>query len=131
VGHRGSSPKLLALNTALISASTGLSLRDARRDAALWGRMVETAVGAHLVNSGAEDGVGVTYWRERDRETDFVLERSSKIIGIEVTSGRRKDPLRGLAAFLRRYEGASTLLVGGQGVPLEEFLARPALHWLG
>jgi predicted AAA+ superfamily ATPase len=131
VRHRGSSPKLLALNTALVSAPTGLSLRDARRDSGLWGRMVETAVGSHLVNSGAEDGVGVTYWRERDRETDFVLEHRSKILAIEVTSGRRKDALPGLATFRQRYESASTLLVGGQGVPLEEFLTRPAAEWLG
>lgn len=130
VRQRGSSPKLLALNTALVSAPTGLGLRDARRDAALWGRLVETAVGAHLVNSGAEDGVSVTYWRERDREVDFVLERGSRILGVEVTSGRRRNAVPGLAAFRQRYDRAATLLVGGQGIPLEDFLARPAVEWL-
>lgn len=51
VRQRGSSPKLLALNTALVSATSGVSARSARRDPDLWGRLTETAVGAHLVNT--------------------------------------------------------------------------------
>lgn len=128
--RRGSSPKLLALNTSLVSAPTGLGLRAARRDAALWGREVESAVGAHLVNTGAEDGVEVSYWRDRGREVDLVLQRSGRAVGIEVTSGRRKNALPGLSAFRDRFEGVSTLLVGGQGIPLEDFLSRPAVEWL-
>lgn len=130
VRQRGSSPKLLALNTALVAAPTGLSLRDARRDQALWGRLVETAVGAHLVNSGADDGVSVTYWRDRDREVDIVLERGSKALGIEITSGRGKHTVSGLGTFRDRFPGAKTLLVGAQGLPVEEFLLRPAAEWL-
>lgn len=130
VRRRGSSPKLLALNTALVSAPTGLGLRDARRDPAFWGRVVETAVDAHLVNTGAEDGVEVSYWRDRGREVDLVLQRGKKIVGIEVTSGRRKNAIPGLSAFRERFGGASTLLVGGQGIALEDFLSRPAVEWL-
>lgn len=130
VRRRGSSPKLLALNTALLSAPVGVGLRDARRDPALWGRLVETSVGAHLVSSGAEDGVNVSYWRDRGREVDLVLQRGGKVVGVEVTSGRRKNALPGLAAFRERFPLASTLLVGGQGIPLEDFLSRPAAEWL-
>ena len=99
VRQRGSSPKLLALNTALISATAGLSIRDARRDPELWGRLTETAVGAHLVNTAQGSEVEVFYWRERNREVDFVLRRSRRLTAIEVTSGRRKGSLLGLAAF--------------------------------
>jgi len=130
VRHRGSSPKLLALNTGLVSASMGLGLRAARRDPGLWGRLVETAVGAHLVNTGAQDGVEVTYWRDRDREVDFVLQRGSKVVGLEVTSGRRKNAVPGLGAFGQRFDKATTLLVGGQGIALEDLLSRPASAWL-
>lgn len=63
VRQRGSSPKLLALNTALISATAGLSIRDARRDPELWGRLTETTVGAHLVNTAQGSEVEVFYWR--------------------------------------------------------------------
>jgi len=130
VRRRGSSPKLLALNTALVTAPTGLGLREARRDFDLWGRLVETAVGAHLVNTGSEDGIEVSYWRERDREVDLILHRGSRVVAIEITSGRRKSSLPGLAAFTSRFETSRTLLVGGQGIPVEKFLSRPAAEWL-
>jgi predicted AAA+ superfamily ATPase len=130
VRQRGSSPKLLALNTALVSATSGLSARDARRDAGLWGRLTETAVGAHLVNTAQGTEVEVFYWRERNREVDFVLRRGRRLTAIEVTSGRRKGSLPGLAAFTADFAPTRVLLVGGQGVPLAEFLGRPAAGWL-
>jgi len=130
VRQRGSSPKLLALNTALISATSGLSIREARRDPDLWGRLSETAVGAHLVNTSEGSDVEVFYWRERNREVDFVLRRGARLTAIEVTSGRRKDSLPGLGAFASAFAPTGKLLVGGQGVPLEEFLGEPAASWL-
>ena len=130
VRQRGSSPKLLALNTALISAPSGLSLGEARRDADLWGRLVETAVGAHLVNTAQGSEVEVFYWRERDREVDFVLRRGDRLTAIEVTSGRRKSSLPGLAAFATEFQPTRRLLVGGQGLPLAELLSEPAAEWL-
>ena len=130
VRQRGSSPKLLALNTALVSATSGQTLRGARRDPNLWGRLVETAVGAHLVNTAEGSEVEVSYWRERSREVDFVLRRGRRLTAVEVTSGRRKGSLPGLAAFTAAFAPTRTLLVGGQGLPLEEFLAQPADAWL-
>lgn len=115
---RGSSPKLLVLNNALITAQLGLSPREARADERTWGALVESAVGAHLVRSGAV----VTYWRERNLEVDFVTESEGGLVAVEVTSGARTDRLRGLDRFAGRFD-ASRMLVGGQGVPLGEFLA--------
>jgi len=130
VRQRGSSPKLLVLNTALVSATSGQTLREARRDPNLWGRLIETAVGAHLVNTAEGSEVEVSYWRERNREVDFVLRRGRRLTAIEVTSGRRKGSLPGLSAFKATFAPTRTLLVGGQGLPLEEFLGRPAAAWL-
>jgi len=130
VRQRGSSPKLLALNTGLVSASSGLSIREARRDRDLWGRLVETTVGAHLVNTAQDSEAEVFYWRERNREVDFVLRRGHRLTAIEVTSGRRKDSLPGLGAFATEFRPTRKFLVGGQGVPLGEFLAEPAANWL-
>lgn len=128
--QRGSSPKLLALDTALVTASARVGMREARRDRALWGRLIETAAGAHLLNTAQDTDVEVFYWRERNREVDFVLRRGRRLTAIEVTSGRRKDSLPGLAAFVAEFGPARTLLVGGQGIPLDEFLSRPATAWL-
>lgn len=130
VRQRGSSPKLLALNTALVSASLGMSFSEARRDPDVWGRLVETAVGAHLVNTAQASEIEVFYWRERNREVDFVLRRGRRLTAIEVTSGRRKSSLSGLGAFTTEFKPTRTLLVGGQGVRLEAFLAEPAESWL-
>ncbi len=48
VSRRASSPKLNVLNTALMAADSGYSYAEAQADRTFWGRMVESAVGAHL-----------------------------------------------------------------------------------
>ena len=72
--RRASTPKLNVLDTALMSAHSGYTFEEARADRSFWGRLVESAVGAHLLNSGAPE-VRLHYWRHRNREVDFVLAR--------------------------------------------------------
>jgi hypothetical protein len=67
--------------------------------------------------------------RERRRFIQ-VLAKGRTAVAVEVTSGRRKPALPGLDAFSRRFRPVRTLLVGGQGIPLEEFLDRPAAAWV-
>ncbi len=126
VRRKASSPKLVVHNTALMSAMRGLTFGAARNDPDIWGRTVESAVGAHLLNSGYLPG----YWRERNREVDFVVETPTGVTALEVTSARRKDSLPGLGEFASRYPRARTLLVGGQGIGLEEFLLSDPARWL-
>ena len=130
VRQRGSSPKLQILNTALMTAPTPHDLEGARRDREFWGRLVESAVGAHLVNSAAGTKVEVFYWRERNREVDFVLRAGKRLIAIEVKSGRKREMPPGLEAFSRAFRPHRVLLVGAQGIPLEEFLLQPAATWV-
>ena len=129
VRQRGSSPKLQVLNTALMSAPSGQTFEATRNDSDAWGRYVETCVGAHLVNSSVHTGLEVTYWRERNHEVDFVLQRGADCVALEVKSGRRKDALPGMAAFAKHFKPKKSLLVGASGISLEEFLSRPAEHW--
>ena len=103
VRKRGSSPKLLVLNTALITATSGRSLSEAREDPDYWGRLVESAVGAHLVNGLGGTGGEVTYWREGNYEVDYVVQRSKTLTAIEVTSSRRKGTQPGMEAFSNAY----------------------------
>ncbi len=128
--QRGSSPKLQVLNTALLTALSGLSPAEARADREFWGRLVESAVGAHLANAVAVGMCELFYWRERNREVDFVLRAGRTVVAIEVKSGRSPDTLPGLAAFTEAFKAKRTLLVGGDGVPVEEFLSRPVKDWL-
>jgi predicted AAA+ superfamily ATPase len=130
VRQRGSSPKLQVLNTALMSAQSGLSPDEARADREFRGRLVESAVGAHLANAAAAGVCELFYWRERNREVDFVLRAGKIVVAIEVKSGRSPDILPGLGVFAETFKPKRTLLVGADGIPVEEFLGRPADDWL-
>lgn len=130
VRQRGSSPKLQVLNTALMTAQSGLSPADARDNREFRGRLIESAVGAHLANAAATGGSDLSYWRERNREVDFVLKSGRAVVAIEVKSGRAPAALPGLSAFAEAFDPRRTLIVGGDGIALEEFLTRPAESWL-
>jgi hypothetical protein len=127
---RGSSPKLQVFNTALLTAQSGLTPAEARADHEFWGRLTESAVGAHLANAAARGLCELFYWREGNREVDFVLRSGRMVVGLEVKSGRAPLAHPGLAAFSAAFKPKRTLLVGGDGIPLEEFLSRPATDWL-
>ncbi|WP_308387595.1 ATP-binding protein [Acidithiobacillus sp. AMEEHan] len=127
---RGSSPKLQVLNTALLSATSGLSFDEARGDREFWGRLVESAVGAHLANAAAAGDCALYYWRERNREVDFVVKTGRRLVAIEVKSGRVREMPAGMAAFAEAFRPKRTLLVGGDGIALDEFLAQPVAHWV-
>jgi predicted AAA+ superfamily ATPase len=130
VRQRGSSPKLQVLNTALMTAQMGITPAEARADRELWGRLVESAVGAHLANAAAAGECELFYWRERNREVDFVTRAGRWLTAFEVKSGRTPGELPGLAAFSAAFAPQRKLLVGGDGIPVEEFLSRPVGHWV-
>ena len=130
VQQRASSPKLQVLNTALLSAQSNLSFDAARKDREFWGRLVESSVGAHLINSATGKGLEVFYWRERNKEVDFVLSRNNVLVAIEVKSGVSKGNLPGMEEFGRIFKPKRKLLVGGDGILLERFLSHPVEEWL-
>jgi hypothetical protein len=126
---RGSSPKLQVLNTALMTVTSGVSPDDARTDREFRGRLVESAVGAHLANAAAAGECKLYYWLDRGREVDFIIKVRSRLIAIEVKSGRAPTAHPGTAAFAESFKTHRTLLLGGDGVSVEEFLLQPAAHW--
>ncbi len=123
IRKRGSSPKLVFWNNALIHAMSGRTRRTTFGDGAWMGRIVENAIGAQLLNrlQGAE--WSVTYWRDGNKEVDFVVRRGSRLWGIEIKSGR-PGKLSGMEAFRRRYPKAGAWLIGAEGIALETFFAR-------
>jgi len=130
VRQRASSPKLQVLNTALMTALSGLTLVQARQDTDYWGRLVESAIGATLANGLRGKNAELYYWASRNREVDFVLRRARDLVAIEVKTGRRKASLPGIEAFSREFTVKRKLLVGKQGIPLEDFLRTPPENWL-
>lgn len=114
-------PKLMIYNTALFSVQSGASFNKAYTTPKLWGRWVESAVGAHLLNQADEYDYKLYYWREREEEVDYVIEFDKQCIAIEVKSGRRTAN-NGLSAFSGLFHPIHSFVVGSGGIPIDEFL---------
>lgn len=114
-------PKLCVYNTSLLSALSGVAFEKIYTVPAEWGRWVESAVGAHLLNYAEEQDYRVYYWRDGNKEVDFVIESNGRCIAIEVKSGRRTMNA-GLPEFVNRFHPRHSFVVGSGGVPVEEFL---------
>ena len=133
VRRRASSPKLLALNTALITATARTTFARARADHQLWSRLVTTAIGAHLwAHADPEE---LTYWRDGNAEVDWVV-RPGKLlrgreasIAVEVRAGHPRGS-GGTMAFTQAHRGTRSLVIGAGGIPVEEFLLRHPRVWL-
>lgn len=117
---RGSSPKLIIWNNGLINALTGDSLTKTRNDHSWWGRLVENAVGAHLLNHLTGLSYSVYYWRHKGLEVDFVVKTPRQTWAIEVKSGKFENP-KGISEFLKLYPDARTLIIGHHGIGFEDF----------
>ncbi len=126
--RRSSSPKINVLNTALMAVASGYTFDEAKVDRSYWGRLVESAVGAHLFNTGTPEH-RLHYWRENDYEVDFVLTRGRRIVAFEVKSGSRKSRIVGLERFAESFNVQTSMVVGEGGIPLSEFLSTPAWEW--
>ncbi|HEX4839386.1 MAG TPA: ATP-binding protein [Rhabdochlamydiaceae bacterium] len=122
VRQKGSKPKFCVFNTALMSAQVGKSFKEARKNHKYWGRLVESAIGAHLLNITRGTQIEVFYWREGDMEVDFVLQRGNKLTAIEVKSGNEPIGRTGIDLFVSKFKPSRILLVGEKGIPLKEFL---------
>ena len=104
----------------------------ARNDATFWGHLVETCVGAHLINT-APAAVSVRYWRESPHEVDFVLQQGERICAVEVKSSAHNQSARkGLRAFAEKHEklNVRTAVLGGDDFALADALTHTASHWL-
>jgi predicted AAA+ superfamily ATPase len=126
--RRASSPKLSVLNMALMSAGSGYSKTEAQADRSYRGRMVESAVGAHLHNTASPECF-IHYWRDGTNEVDFVLERGERLAAIEVKSNTVLGKNRGMDRFQKNFGDCRRLLIGDGGIPLAEFLSYHADHW--
>jgi predicted AAA+ superfamily ATPase len=129
VRQRASSPKFQVYNNALMTCQGDLAFEEARRQPNYWGRLAESAVGASLVNATRGTPIKVFYWASRNVEVDFVLVKAAQIVAIEVKSNRRRTSLPGIGAMAKEFRLARMLLVGGDGIPLGEFLDTPPESW--
>jgi len=121
IRKRSSSPKFQVYNNALLSAQHSKQFEDIVKVPDEWGRMVESAVGAYLVNQSIRKDFSVYYWREGNDEVDFILELQGSIIAIEVKSGIAKNT-KGMQSFARKFHPHKTYLIDNKNLSWEEFL---------
>jgi len=121
IRQRNSSPKFQVHNTALMSAQSDVNFEETKQKPELWGRMVESAIGAHLLNASLQNDFELYYWRHREHEVDFVIKKGKKLIGLEVKTGN-KDNTQGMQAFQKEFKPTKVLLIGLKGLHWKEFL---------
>ena len=121
IRKRSSSPKFQVHNNALLSTQEAKPLSEIRLNPSEWGRIVESAIGAHFVNQSIRENYSVYYWRDRNDEVDFILEKQNKIIAIEVKSSYSKNR-KGIDAFIRRFNPSRAYLIENNGLSWKELL---------
>jgi len=120
IRKRSSIPKFQVYNTALISALRRETFEEVRSNHVEWGRMVESAIGAHLLNYSVIDNYHLEYWREGNDEVDFVI-RDQQVVGIEVRTATSKAT-KGMDSFIKKFQPGKILLVGDSGLGWKDFL---------
>jgi len=121
IRKRSSSPRFQVHNNALLSAQKNENFEEIMQKPAEWGRIIESSVGAHLINHTISQNYSVYYWRERNDEVDFVLERRGKLITVEVKSNDSQNN-RGLEVFKNKFMPDKLYLVSNRGLSWQEFL---------
>lgn len=123
VKEKQSVPKMQVFNNAFRNRFGTFSFDEARVDPPEWGRLVESAVGAHLANRAMTDDYELFYWRnERRQECDYVLRKGQALVAIEVKSGS-VDKTVGFEKFKERFADKVTaaFIVGPHALPLDDF----------
>ncbi len=87
----------------------------------LKGHLIESAVGAYLINRSIIEGFTVYWWREGNDEVDFVIADKSAVTAIEVKSGR-VNSTSGMTKFLVENPNAHSIVVGSADCSIEAFL---------
>lgn len=114
-------PKFQVYNSALRNVYADEDFIDAIQDPKVWGRYVESAIGAYLVSQAQIIGYKVFYWRDKNDEVDYVLTYRNRKVAIEVKSGRRTTNT-GIKKFAESYHPYRTIVVGSGGLSAEEFM---------
>lgn len=121
IRKRSSSPRFQVHNNALLSAQKNEYFNEIIHKPAEWGHVIESSVGAHLINNSISQNYLVYYWRERNNEVDFILERRGKIIAIEVKSNDSESS-KGLEVFKKKFNPDKLYLITNNGLSWQEFL---------
>jgi len=134
IRQRGSIPKIIVLDNALVSAMLGNSFQETLNNRVLWGRFIENLVGARLYMLMSDLGGEVFYWQERQNEIDYVIRRGTNIIAIEVKSGIPDKKPSAFTIFDRKYRPTGKVVISPmetdeidsiKNIKIEDFFKQP------
>ena len=117
---RGSSPKILVSCPALYTMHEGPQVLT---DLEKRGRIFEAAVGTQLLQLPGN----LYYWREKQKEVDFIYKYQGLLYAVEVKSGRRKLS-RGLNTFLDKFPQARPVIITPESFAVFSENPRKYLH---
>lgn len=120
--RKASIPKLQVFNNALKTIFSPHSFQRALLNRQAWGNILESSVGAFLINAAFSKRLDLYYWRDRDLEVDFILRKKESLIAIEVKCNSEKRT-EGLEKFKELYSPKEAFIVGDGGIPVENFLS--------
>lgn len=120
--RKASIPKFQVYNNALKMVYNPLTFEQAIMDRKTWGHIFESAIGAYLVSQAFVHRFNVYYWRERNDEVDFILQKKSSLVAIEVKSNAEKRT-EGLEKFKQMFNPKSSFIVGDGGISAEDFFS--------
>ena len=120
IRKRASLPKFQVFNNALISSMLNITFENAQNNPKLWGQIMESAVGAYLINNAVSNKYNLYYWNENNNEVDFVLEKNGTVIALEVKSGKDSSNA-GLTIFNEKFKPKHVFTIGTNGISFEDF----------
>jgi predicted AAA+ superfamily ATPase len=121
IRKRSSSPRFQVHNNALLSAQKNEYFSEIMKKSAEWGHIIESSLGAHMINHSISQNYSVYYWRERNFEVDFILEKRGKTIAVEVKSNN-SEKNKGIEVFRNKFKPDKIYLISNSGLSWQEFL---------
>jgi hypothetical protein len=121
---------LFRLTMLLPTAQSHLSFESTQRNPEAWRNLIESVIGAHLINSALSSRIEIFYWKEGNYEVDFVIRKGETVLTLTVKPSKKGVRLGGVEAFSKVQEQHHNLIVGEGGIPVDEFLLTPLEAWM-
>ncbi|OYU96865.1 MAG: AAA family ATPase [Bacteroidetes bacterium B1(2017)] len=116
---KSSSPRFQVFNNALMNCYSHQNFSEAKANPELWGRVVESAVGTHLLTYRAE-GIEIFYYREGADEVDYILTYKGKFIALEIKTAKQQT--KGLSKFISKFSPHRNYLISPEGITWQELI---------
>ncbi len=121
INLRNSIPKWNVYNNAFFNVYSNMSQKDLEPGNAIYGRLIESAIGGYLLNQCRVNNINLFYWREGNNEVDFILKKGSKLISLEVKSGNMRNN-KGQTEFASKFKTFKNIVISNDTISWKDFI---------